>query len=144
MYGEDYGYNVTPSSTPYTSITYQDVPDHGLMFTNNYSNFTPPMPVYNPMPFTSSYYAPPKFKYLRYKCDFAYWDNKLHKLVAYGRVCAKAKSESHGFGMVEIIRLEHWREIDANFFNSMLGNTPFFKRRASQEIFVPQEEDTLQ
>jgi hypothetical protein len=87
--------------------------------------FQGPPPIYQPMPMMHSYYAPPRHKYLRYKCGFAFWDNRNHKLVVYGRIFAKSRAEGYGLDMVQIVRMENWNQVDYDFIRALVGNTPF-------------------
>ena len=70
-------------------------------------------------------YNTPKTKYLIYKCGFVFWDNRKHSVAVYGKILAKSKSEGHGLGMVQIVRLEHWQEIDDQFIAYLINGTPF-------------------
>jgi hypothetical protein len=90
------------------------------------SGFQPPVftPTYNPPMY---FYSPPKTKYLRYKCNFAFWDNRVHNVVAYGKIFAKSKPDEYGMGMVSIVRMSNWVEIDYQFTRALLGQTPFDK-----------------
>jgi hypothetical protein len=89
------------------------------------SSFQPP--VYSPpMPMMNTY-SSPKTKYLRYRCNFAFWDNNKHRVVAYGRINAQSRAESHGLGVVQIIRMPNWNEIDNGFIHDLIDNTPFRK-----------------
>ncbi len=67
----------------------------------------------------------PTDKYLRYKCGFFFWDNQKHKIVVYGKIFAKAKADSYGLGMVKIVRMTQWEQVDIKFINSLIRGTPF-------------------
>ena len=90
----------------------------------SWSGFQPPVytPPYNPPMF---FYSPPKTPYLRYKCEFAFWDNHLHKVVAYGKIFAKSQLETYGLGMVNVARMSNWNDIDYQLVRALLGQTPF-------------------
>lgn len=67
-------------------------------------------------------------KYLRYKCGFAFWDNRLHRLAAYGRIFAASYAEGYGYhDKVQIVTIENWNAVDRYFVYSLIGNTPFEK-----------------
>ena len=87
-------------------------------------NYGPP-PMSSPMPQMFFYPSTPKSKYLRYKCGFAFWDNRKHRVAAYGKIFSKSKADSYGLGVVEIIRIANWQEIDDRFVQSILWGTPF-------------------
>ena len=89
----------------------------GVMY--NYQPFGhPPMPMMH-------HYNTPQTKYLIYKCGFVFWDNRKHAVAVYGKILAKSKSEGHGLGMVQIVRIEHWHDIDEQFIGFLLSGTPF-------------------
>lgn len=89
-------------------------------------NFQPP---YTPPPNQMFFTTPrtPQSKYLRYKCGFVFWDNHNHKVAAYGKIFAKSKAEGYGLGMVQIVRMSHWEDIDNQFIADLLFGTPFEK-----------------
>jgi hypothetical protein len=90
------------------------------------------MPIPSPMPnpaFSNMYYGTSKSKYLIYKFKFYFWDNKKHRVVTYGRILSKSKAEDHALGMVEIIRINNWYEIDGDMIFRLLDRTPFRKNK---------------
>ena len=95
-----------------------------LAFQTGPMNFSPP-PMPTPSIPMNFYSPPPKSKYLRYKCGFAFWDNRKHRVAAYGKIFSKSKADSYGLGMVEIIRIANWLEVDERFVQSLLWGTPF-------------------
>ncbi|HUI91017.1 MAG TPA: hypothetical protein VLX68_02110 [Chitinivibrionales bacterium] len=102
------------------SLAYREI-------TSSTSGFQPPVftpPPNNPPMF---YYSPPKTPYLRYQCVFAYWDNRLHRVIAYGKIFAKSRLDSYGLGMVNIARMANWNDIDYQLVRALLGQTPFDK-----------------
>ena len=87
--------------------------------------YSPPV-FYSPTPM-APVYQPPKDKYLRYTCGFAFWDNRKHSPAVYGRIMARSRSESHVLGMVQIIKIANWNEVDEKFITYLLKGTPFAK-----------------
>jgi hypothetical protein len=95
-------------------------------FYGNNSNVYYQMPM--PMPKPSYTYMPyntySTTKYLRYKFNFYFWDNKKHQIVTYGRVLARSQAQ----GMIQIIRMGNWLEIDEDVISRLLECTPFRRR----------------
>jgi hypothetical protein len=93
---------------------------------NSNVNYQMPMPIPKFSP-PNTYYNYSETKYLRYKFNFYFWDNKKHRVVTYGRILSRSQAENHGLGMVQIIRMNNWLEIDEDVILRLLDWTPFRK-----------------
>lgn len=100
----------------------------GNYFGDNYIvNFQMPMQIPRFSPPNMSYnYS--ETKYLRYKFNFYFWDNKKHQVVTCGRILSRSEAENHGLGMVQIIRMNNWLQIDEDVIMRLLESTPFRRR----------------
>jgi hypothetical protein len=123
--GSAYGNNETDQSPESGYCSYSRQAAAGsFAFQTGAMNYGPP-PMSSPMPQMFFYPSTPKSKYLRYKCGFAFWDNRKHRVAAYGKIFSKSKADSYGLGVVQIIRIANWQEIDDRFVQSILWGTPF-------------------
>jgi TonB family protein len=67
-------------------------------------------------------------RYLRYECEFAFWDNQKNRVVAYGRAKARSSGEIYMGGMFQAVTSENWRDVDDQLVRILLGKTPFYKK----------------
>jgi hypothetical protein len=105
---------ISPVAVSFNSMTY--------LLQSQFPSVGAPPPINT---FNNYYFSQPKNTYLLYKCGFAYWDNKNHNVVAYGKIQARSRADSYGMGMVSIVRKQNWMEIDDWFVRNLLNNTPF-------------------
>jgi hypothetical protein len=56
--------------------------------------------------------------------------NQIHfnNTITYGNILLKSKAEEHAIGMVQIIIVDNWNEIDKDMLFRLLENTPFGKQ----------------
>jgi hypothetical protein len=97
-------------------------------FYGNNTGINYQMPISIPNPGFNMFLGTPKSKYLSYKFKFFFWDNKRHRIVTYGRILSKSKAEDHALGIVQIIRIDNWNEIDRDMIFRLLDSTPFKKK----------------
>jgi hypothetical protein len=66
-------------------------------------------------------------KFLRYKCEYAFWDNLQHKTITYGRIMAQSYANSYAGGMVQAVVEDNWEDVDSQFVKLLINKSPFRK-----------------